>query len=869
MFLFWLKSRRVVSKYIVWGLLAVVLTATGCGLKPPEETVILNQVPMAFVTRPISANGAPQFGEPTNITSYSPGGQLLIRFNSTTKSVAYRITQPLTLNDGDVSDPESSFDGKKLVFALRCGINASGLCNGNNTWNIWEYDMTGVDIKNGILRQITDDLVYNDVDPAYLSDGRIVFSSNRQEMSQQVMSNMAVESYPSLDESQGEPASVLHIMAADGSNVEQISFGQSHDRNPVPAADGTILFSRWDHAGSRNKYTIYKVNPDGSNLRVVYGAHTGPANTEVSFLHPRPMQDGSIMSTMMPIMGTNLGGALAIISAGAENNAHTQVTATSIPVTAAYSSGGRITTPYPVWDGSSRTLVSYTPPRTVPGTTVNGTPAYGIRVLDYRDRTLLSLALPDIGSNNQPSEMFIDPVPIMTRPKTPSVPAVDSSNTLAGKRNQLGTLNRGVGIVNIKSVYYTDSLERMGDASLIRGIDFTNAQVGVPDPKIPTTVVNGQTFPNLNWLKSPVLDQPTYLDRPARFIRVLMALPSPPEYSGNVAIASRMHSSIRGAGSSEMQAILGYVEVEPDGSAKFEVPANVPLAVQVVDSEGRAFALHNAWFQVRPGETLRCTGCHTSKSANSFPPTISHNGQVPNELGDPQTMAETRYPFVPLAGDAGAILSPDINFTEFWTAGGIDAPINLGVYSDINPAWIIGNAASPYVVNSDNSYSRIIINFKQHIQPILEARCLSAGCHNSNNGVPPLLDVPNTMPGSGWTLSYRELMNLNVMGDPVGGFPDRINDGTAFGGARGSFISEVLNNMAMRNIGMGAGSPTFPILYNHTNITPPIPPAELRLLNEWLDIGAQYYNEPYLDDALTTGIVGLKELTELRGRNQQ
>jgi len=856
MFLFGHNSRWLVSRLLAWGLIAVVLTATGCGLKPPEETVILDQVPMAFVTRPISANGAPQFGEPTNITSYSPGGQLLIRFNSTTKSVAYRITQPLTLNDGDVSDPESSFDGKKLVFALRCGINASGLCNGNNTWNIWEYDMTGVDIQNGILRQVTDDLVYNDVDPAYLSDGRIVFSSNRQEMSRQVMSNMAVAPYPSLDESQGEQASVLHIMAADGSNVSQISFGQSHDRNPVPAADGTILFSRWDHAGSRNKYTIYKVNPDGSNLRVVYGAHSGPANTEVSFLHPRPMQDGNIMSTMMPITGTNLGGALAIISAGADNNAHTQVTATSIPVTAAYSAGGRITTPYPVWDGSSRALVSFTPPRTIAGTTVNGTPAYGIRVLDYRDRTLLSIALPDIGSNNQPSEMFIDPVPIMTRPQTPSVPAVDSSNTLANKRNQLGT-NNGVGIVNIKSVYYTDSLERMGDASLIRGIDFANAQVGLA-PQIPTTNVSGQTFPDLNILKSPVLDQPTYLDRPARFIRVLMALPSPPQ----LPTTPGMDSSIRGAGSSEMQAILGYVEVEPDGSAKFEVPANVPLAVQVVDSEGRAFALHNAWFQVRPGETLRCTGCHTSKSANSFPATLPHAGQIPNELGDPQTMAETRYPFVPLAGDAGASLSPDISFTQFWSLGlVVDPPLSMGLYSDINPAWAIGNAASPYVTNqNDGSYSRIIINFKTHIQPILTDRCVT--CHFGAN--PLLLDVPNLNPvPSGWWRSYRELMNV---GPSTVGDPDRINDGTAFGGARGSFITEVLNNMPMRNIGMGAGSPTLPMT-NHS-VAVMMSPAEFRLLNEWLDIGAQYYNEPYLDDALTTGILGLKELTELRARNQ-
>jgi len=823
------------------GIVAASLVLSSCGNIAPEEAAVLDQVPMAYVVRPIYNAGVAQFGEPTNIASYSPGGQLLIRFNSTTKSVTYRITRPLTLDDGDVSDPEASFDGNKLVFALRCGLNASALCNGNNTWNIWEYDMTGRDLENGTLRQITDDLVYDDVDPAYLADGRIVFSSNRQETSQQVMSNMAIIPYPYLDETPAEQAHVLHIMDSDGSNVKQISFSQSHDRNPVQDSDGTILFSRWDHAGARNKYSIYKVNPDGSNLHVVYGAHTGPANTEVSYLHPRRMQDGRILSTMMPITGTALGGALAIISAGADNNAQIEATAGSIPVTADYSPSGRITTPYPLWDGTGRALVSYTPPRTLPGTAINGLPAYGIRLLDFSDKTMLSLALPQIGANNNPSEMYIDPIPIMARPRTPAVPSADSTNTLALSPNQLEN-NTGVAIVNIKSVYYTDSLERMGNAALVRGIDFPTAQAGLA-PQIPTTNVGGKLYPDLNILKSPVTDILTYRERPARFIRVLMALPTPPG----------LHPTIVGAGNSEMQAILGYVEVEPDGSAKFQVPANVPLAVQVLDLEGRAFALHNAWFQTRPGETLRCTGCHTNEPANSFPPTIPHAGQVANELGEPQTMAETRYPYNPMTGDTGAVLSPDIVFNESWTMG-VDTPIDLGTYDDINASWVMGNPASPYVTNPDSSYSRTIINFKTHIQPILDNRC--AFCHTGAN--PLLLDVPILNPVSGWWQSYRELMNVGTGGDP-----DRVNEGTAFGGARGSFITEVLYNRPMRNVGQ-AGGPSLPAT-NHL-ATVSLTAAEKRLLIEWLDTNARYYNEPYLDNALADD--GAKGLNELRNINQ-
>ena len=57
--------------------------------------------------------------------------------------------------------------------------------------------------------------------------------------------------------------------------------------------------------------------------------------------------------------------------------------------------------------------------------------------------------------------------------------------------------------------------------------------------------------------------------------------------------------------------IVGYAAVEPDGSVMVKVPANVPLAVEVLDAEGRRIGPpHANWFQVQPGDTLNCTGCH-------------------------------------------------------------------------------------------------------------------------------------------------------------------------------------------------------------------------------------------------------------------
>jgi formylglycine-generating enzyme required for sulfatase activity len=69
----------------------------------------------------------------------------------------------------------------------------------------------------------------------------------------------------------------------------------------------------------------------------------------------------------------------------------------------------------------------------------------------------------------------------------------------------------------------------------------------------------------------------------------------------------------------DVRRILGTVPVEPDGSAFFRVPAYTPVAVQPLDSEGKALALMRSWFTAMPGEILSCVGCHESQ--NTTPPT--------------------------------------------------------------------------------------------------------------------------------------------------------------------------------------------------------------------------------------------------------
>src|SRR5690606_37422219 len=112
-----------------------------------------------------------------------------------------------------------------------------------------------------------------------------------------------------------------------------------------------------------------------------------------------------------------------------------------------------------------------------------------------------------------------------------------------------------------------------------------------------------------------------YATRPARFLRIEKVVSQPDEARRdirNTAFGPRGRRFV-------MRDVLGYAPIEPDGSVKVKVPANVPFAISILDARGRRVSgmlgnLHTNWLQVMPGETLECNGCH---NPNATPP-IAH-----------------------------------------------------------------------------------------------------------------------------------------------------------------------------------------------------------------------------------------------------
>ncbi|MDP7304625.1 MAG: hypothetical protein QGG09_16085, partial [Pirellulaceae bacterium] len=163
---------------------------------------------------------------------FYPGGNL---FMLDSLSPAARARNVTNLKAGDVQDVEVSYDATKILFSMRR--------DASDTWHLWQINADG-----GGLAQLTFG-PQDDVDPAYLPDGRIMFCSTRPGF---------------LDEYHREPAAVLHVMNPDGTEVEQISFNVSHDVTPTVLSDGRILYPRWEHHGPFNRFPLFAINPDGT-----------------------------------------------------------------------------------------------------------------------------------------------------------------------------------------------------------------------------------------------------------------------------------------------------------------------------------------------------------------------------------------------------------------------------------------------------------------------------------------------------------------------------------------------------------------------------------------------------------------------------
>jgi hypothetical protein len=787
--------------------------------------------------------------------------------SATEINITARITAGMVYN---VKDVDTSADGKRVIFAMRGPLTKTQQTKNAPSWRIYEYIIASDDL-HPVINPATDPdpVTVNDVSPHYLPDGRIVFSSTRQTQSLGILLDEGKPQFSAQDEARQEPGFVLEVMNGDGSNVHQISFNQSHDRDATVLASGRVLWTRWDHAPGKDAMSFYSANPDGTDLQLYYGANshnTGTNNTVVEFTQPHEMEDGRIMALARQYTDVDDGGTLVIIdgihyventqalagNTGLAGPAQTPATQMAVVTIPGPSPGGRFSSAFPLLDGTGRLLVSYTqcrlldttqtPPPIVPCSSANlsvpnptvAPPLYSVWMFDPKQNTLQPILTPTEG-------VMVTDVAV-AQPRTlqniilDKVPGVDLDQNL---------VDANVGVIDIRSVYDID------------GVDTAN--------------------PNIATLADPAATPAA--NRPARFLRLEKAVSIPDKTIVDLSNAAFGASNF-------MTEILGYIPIEPDGSVRVEVPADVAFRMEVLDANARRIApAQGVWLQVKPGEVVNCNGCHRPSTAQNpashgrqgafnyawagaamtgvpFPHTIASGtgAFIPNQG---ETMAQARMR-VSCTSDSPACkqMVPSVNvlYTDVWTdpaQATPGAPINLR-YDDATQ-FMTAFPTSAACVTAWAANCRVVINYPQHLQAlwdltrqvtdpvtgtvISDHTCTQGGCHSPVNAAgaaqAPAGNLDLTKAASvdepQESVSYRQLLfshDISIIDptDPTKTITQTVGPYLNAGSANGTLSAQFMTRFAS-----GSGS-------THAGW---LSPDELRLVSEWLDIGAQYFNNPF------------------------
>jgi hypothetical protein len=883
----------------VTALVAIVLALGACdganqgvqiGNGQSPDPVIID-FPIAYVKAPLvfdDDDGELVQTDVRELITFDFGADLYFKDRASPSSASVNITGELTQGLGAIRDVEMAFDGSSIVFAMRFPIDLNLDIDDENqpTWNIWEYVFDTATLRRIIASDLTAEIGH-DIAPHYLPDGKIIFSSTRQLRSQAMLLDEGKPAFVAFDEDNNEPAFALHVIKADGTGLDQVSFNLSHDMDPSVLSNGQVVFSRWDNSSTNNAINLYRMNPDGSNMELLYGneSHdTGTNGQTIQFTHPRELEDGRIMSLVRPFTDTNGGGDVHLIdtpvyventqatrdnpsmSGPAQQRATTLNINTEAGVT---SPGGRYASVYPIQDGTGRILASWSqcrltdildpndpPPQQIlyyPCTPANllntlyeeADPLYGIWMYDPRDGTQLPIVTPEEGF------MFTEVVSADPRPMPPVILDTDFRFAL-----DPSLVTDGSAVLSIRSVY-----------------DFDGGAVANIDQLADAAVTTA--------------DQ-----RPARFLRVVKEVAFPDD--DILDLDDTAFGPNRNLG---MKEIVGYGMIEPDGSVMIKVPANAPLAVEVLDGNGRRVATtarHENWIQLRPGQFLECNGCHVANGgishgrydafdsayAGATTTGASFNASTVDslyvgELGD--TMATVRARISCGVDNCSSIEpSMDVEFTDLWTdevkAGRLADSAFTYSYVDLTtPAPTTVNCITqPWAPNC-----RIIVNYEMHIHPLWAAERpvldpttglpvidpvtmlpVTNNCTNCHtpvdaagaNRVPagqldlsggPSIDEPDQF------TSYRELLFNDNEQELQGG---QLVDVVVQNGVDANGNPILVNRTVPRSMNQAGANfsnrffSRFDTGGSHEGY---LSVAEKRLIAEWLDVGAQYYNNPF------------------------
>ncbi len=167
------------------------------------------------------------------------------------------------LNTGSFLSPELSYDGKKIAFAY---VESTGSRKHDHhtdkTRGHWDkgqsYHIFTVNVDGTDLAQLTDG-TWNDFDPCWMPNGRMVFITERR------------GGY--LRCGRVCPTYTIYDMNDDGSDIRCLSPHETNEWHPSITHDGRIIYTRWDYV-DRHGCTAHMpwiTSIDGRDSRALHG----------------------------------------------------------------------------------------------------------------------------------------------------------------------------------------------------------------------------------------------------------------------------------------------------------------------------------------------------------------------------------------------------------------------------------------------------------------------------------------------------------------------------------------------------------------------------------------------------------------------
>jgi len=591
--------------------------------------------------------------KPGHVRCGRPGGQLCLATIRPDGTVAHEVL--VDRPHGCVRDPDVSFDGRLVLFSMRNDFKAD------------DYHLYTIDLATRELRQLTfsDPGLCADFEGAWLSDGRIAFQSTRCE---QVIPCHVNEN------------SNLYVCEADGRNVRRLGYDGGSTFYPQELPDGRILYTRYEYndRNARFQQPLFTMNPDGTMQTEYYGNSSW---FPTSLIHFRPIpgsrkllgivsghhvaQRGKLVTLDLDrgnqendgldfVAGSDIDGRPGVVRShyGKGHPVYDRARAANDAVIDDFAAVHAAQWQYPYPLSETEWLVAFSPEGFVCGTKCGDHPNFGIYWQNAAGERELLAYDPEIGC--------AQPVPVRARTRTAQRRLrVDFSKTFA-------------------TCYVQNVYEGQSTAGVKPGTVKTLRVVALE---------NRPAFIRPGSMQAP---HDSCYDR---------YIPYEGDISGEALTVP--------GGAWDVKHVLGEVDVAPDGSCAFEVPACTPVYFQLLDERGFCVQTMRSWSTLMPGEFNACIGCHERKREASAPGAA---GRVKVQKLRPAA-GQPAHPLLARLARDGRLA----NVANF-----------LGVHA--------AKGADPEKPTEGFSYRRLV-------QPILDRRCVR--CHDGRaDGRPNLTGAP-------------------------------------------------------------------------------------------------------------------------------